>query len=426
MANPYRTVISVIAGVTLLQAAGGLLAVLLPLRMAAEGFPLLTIGAVATAHGLGMLIGGVVSPGLIAQIGHIRAFAACAATLSATALALASWVSPGPWILLRLLGGVCFAGLFTVAEAWIADRTPAALRGRVLGFYMVCSKAALAGSPLLLIVYDLGGLEIFLLASALLSLALLPVTTTRARSPAAPALSGLGPRKLYAIAPVGVVGCFAVGLVNAPVLALAPVYGAGLGLELARTALLVPALHLGSLIFQWPLGRLSDHRDRRVVIAVLTLLVAAISLALAFGSQLPPGLIPWLLFAWGGAGLSIYAICVAHAGDHAPPGQMVPLISSLLFAWAVGAVIGPMLATAVMSWRGVGGLFTYAGGVSLLFFGFIVWRMRSRRASAEEAQVHFVNLPATSPTVAEIGASGSLRQPRAADPEPDRSPQTGP
>ncbi|HEY5762848.1 MAG TPA: hypothetical protein VIS73_06545 [Rhodocyclaceae bacterium] len=88
MSSPYLTVTAVIAGVTVLQGANGLLLVLLPLRMTAKGFSVQTMGWVAAAHGAGFLIGCLATSRLIALIGHVRAFSALAATLSVVALAL--------------------------------------------------------------------------------------------------------------------------------------------------------------------------------------------------------------------------------------------------------------------------------------------------------------------------------------------------
>ena len=408
MSSPYLGVVAVVAGVTLFQGANGLLAVLLPLRMEAAGFSLLEIGRVGSAHGLGFLLGCLLVPRVISATGHIRSFASFAALLAVTLLSFPGWVDPWAWAALRFLGAACLAGLFTVAESWIADRTANAERGRVLGFYMVCHKAALAGTPLLLVGADLEGPAFFMFASALCSLALLPVASTRSGHPAPVKLETLGLRRLYAIAPVGLIGCFVTGLLNAPVIALAPVYGTGLGLSLTQTTLLLPALQFGSLLFQWPVGHLSDRGDRRRVIAGLEVAVLLLSLLLLFGTRLPPAALPWLFLAWGAAGLSVYAICIAHASDLARPEQLVPMVSSLLLAWSAGAVAGPLVAAAAMEAWGPGALFGYAAVVAAGFLVFVAWRMRRRQPEADAPHTTFVNLPATSAAVIELATPVAL------------------
>ena len=409
MTNPYFTVAAVIAGVTLLQAAGGLLLVLLPLRMTAEGFSVQSMGWVAAAHGAGFLAGCLITSRLVSTIGHVRAFAALAAALSAIALAFAAFSSPAAWIALRFAGGASFAGLYAVAEGWIAERTPRALRGRVLGFYTVCTRVALVAAPLSLTALALEGPGAFMLVSVLCSLALLPVTTTRSAHPATSGQRALPMGHLYRLAPVGLLGCFSVGLINAPLLSLVPVYGAGAGLAFDTIVVLFPVLQLGSLVLQWPLGRWSDRSDRRRVICALYVAVALLSLPIALLDTPPEWLLLPLLFLLGGAALSIYAICIAHAGDHASPDQMVSLMSGLLLAWGVGAAIGPAVAAAVMDTVGARGLFLYIGVIALAFALYVVHRMWVRSPAPVDGQVTFVDVPATSPAAAELGVTDALR-----------------
>lgn len=402
MHSPYLTVAAVIAGVTLLQAASGLLLVLLPLRMAAEGFPVQSIGWVAAAHGAGFLAGCLLTSRMVSAIGHVRAFAALAAALSAIALFFATFDSPAAWIALRFAGGVSFAGLYAVGESWIAECTPSALRGRVLGFYTVCTRVALVIAPLSLGWLALEGPWAFMLVSVLCSLALLPVTTTRSANPATTARRALSIGHLYRLTPVGLLGCFSVGLINAPLLSLIPVYGKTTGMDVDTIVVLFPVLQLGSLVLQWPLGRWSDRVDRRRIIFGQCVAVAILSLPLALLSAPPQWLLLPLLFLLGGAALSIYAICVAHAGDHASPDQMVSLLSGLLLAWGVGAAIGPALAAAVMERIGAEGLFLYIGVVALAFALYVVHRMWARVPTPIDAHVSFVDVPPTSSATAEL------------------------
>ena len=405
MYSAYFTVAAVIAGVTLLQAASGLLLVLLPLRMTAEGFSLQSMGWVAAAHGAGFLAGCLITSRLVSRIGHVRAFAALAAALSAIALAFATFGSPAAWIVLRFAGGVSFAGLYAIAESWIAERTPRALRGRVLGFYTVCTRVALVIAPLSLASLALEGPWAFMLVSVLCSLALLPVTTTRSANPATTVQRALNIGQLYRLTPVGLLGCFSVGLINAPLLSLIPVYGGGTGLGVDTIVVLFPVLQLGSLILQWPLGRWSDRSDRRRIICGLYVAVALLSIPLALLAAPPQWLLLPLLFLLGGSALSIYAICVAHAGDHASSDQMVSLLSGLLLAWGVGASIGPAVAAAVMDSVGAGGLFIYIGVVALAFALYVAQRIMVRSPVPLDDHVSFVDVPPTSPAAAELGVA---------------------
>lgn len=402
MPNPYLPVLAIVVGVAVLQLANGVFGTFLPLRMTLEGMPATIVGLVVTGYAAGFLVGCLIMPRVIAVVGHIRAFAGFAAATAVITLLFAIDTNPPLWIFLRVLTGFSAAGLMTVAESWLNERTPRGARGRVIGFYMVFTKLAFAGGQLMIALGDIAGLGYFMLASACYSLSLIPVTLSPATSPQMPQLVTLHMRELFRIAPAGVVGCFAAGLMNSAVINITPVYAAGLGLPTPTLAGLLVMMQIGSLVVQWPLGWLSDRIDRRAIIAGAAAGAALASIAIALQGD-SAGPILWLLFAlWGGCGLSFYAICVAHANDFARPEQMVPLSSSLLLAWSTGSVIGPTIATAVMDVIGAHGLFYYAAGIGGALALFVSWRMTRRSPVPVDLRDPFVNLPATSPAIADL------------------------
>jgi MFS family permease len=274
---------------------------------------------------------------------------------------------------------------------------------------------ALVIAPLSLGWLAIEGPWAFMLVSALCSLALLPVATTRSANPATTAQRGLNLGHLYRLTPVGLLVSFSVGLINAPLLSLVPVYGRATGLEVETIVVLFPVLQLGSLVLQWPLGRWSDHVDRRRIIFGLYIAVALLSLPVALIDAPPQWLLLPLLFLLGGAALSIYAICIAHAGDHAAPDQMVSLLSGLLLAWGAGAAIGPAAAAAVMDGVGGGGLFIYVAVVALASALYVGHRMWVRSPAPLDEHVSFVDVPPTSSAAAELGVDGRATGSRAGE-----------
>lgn len=414
MARPYLTVAAVIAVAALLEGANGLLSVLLPLRMSAAQFPLQMIGWVSAAYGAGLLLGWSLIGRLVVAVGPVRAFAVSAATLALVTLALAAFREPLAWLLLRLVGGACMAGLMTLAERWMANCTPPLLRSRVLGVYIVCAKVALVCAPLALVPIGLAGPWAFVLAGALslstlplCTLSLLPVTT-RSANPTTPGLGTLCVRALYRNTPEVLAGCLSAGMLTGALLSLVPIYGEGVGLDLGQIVLLFPALQLGSLMFQWPLGWWSDRGDRRLHIAGIGFAVGAVSLAIGLLGT-PGGIVLMsMLFLLGGLSLSLYAICLAHAGDHAKPDQMASRVSTLLLTWGVGATIGPALAAAVMDRFGVPGLFYYVAAVAFPFAEYVLWRIRWYARAPDEDHVHFVNLTTTSPAAVALVVAAAI------------------
>ncbi len=368
---------AITAAATVLQAANGLLQALLPLRMHEKGLSDLAISSVAASYGVGFAVGCIAAPFLIRHVGHIRAYASLAAIIAVITLLFSQSEAPATWIVLRGLSGLALAGMFTVADGWISGSVTSSHRGRVLSIYTICTKVALMLAPLAITAQTLNGPTLFMVASSLMMLSLIPTTATRSAEPRAPDRVHADIPALYAIAPSAVVGSLGVGLINGPVMAMAPVYGVQVGLSQEWAAALLFALQAGSLAFQWPLGWLSDKLDRRYVIVGLALgAVLSCALVLTLSAwQVPPVFMLLAFATWGGTALCIYSVCVAHACDLVPSEQVVPTVSGLLMVWAVGSATGPLPAGFLMARIGPHGLFLYSGVVAFIVAVFIIWRI---------------------------------------------------
>lgn len=391
---------AIIAGIFILQGGNGLLGTLLSLRLALEGVPSFLIGVVVAAYSGGFLVSCLFGHHLIRNVGHIRAFAVCAAVMCCVTLAFALRVDPYVWVGLRLLTGMAAAGMFMIGESWLNDRTPSSIRGRVFATYTTSNMLAQSSSQLLLFVADPAGLALFMVTAGLFAACLIPVALTSASAPALPSIEAFGLRQLFRVSPVAVVGCIAAGLVNASVGGLAPVFALGVGLPSAEVGLLTGALVLGGLLLQWPLGRLSDRYDRRLVLLCATAAAVAVGLALAASTHGPALGLVVLAMAFGGTAYSVYPISATHANDHAERKHTVAVSSGLLLSWAIGSIVGPLLATTTMGLVGPAGLFLYTASIGALLSLFIVWRMTRRAPVPAEQRGAFVAQSQTATPVA--------------------------
>jgi len=112
-------------GMGVLMLGAGLQGTLLGLRATLEGFPAPVTGVIMSCYYVGYLAGTTAAPRLLRQVGHVRVFAALAACASAAVLIQACFIHPVLWAGMRLLSGVCFAGIYVVAESWLRHRAAA-------------------------------------------------------------------------------------------------------------------------------------------------------------------------------------------------------------------------------------------------------------------------------------------------------------
>ena len=379
---------SLLASYGLLILGLGLFSTLLSLRTRLEGFPTAVTGLVMAAYFLGLLVGAREAVRVVARVGHIRAFAAFASVMSVTALAHVLLIHPAAWAVLRFLSGFCMAGMVMVTESWMNERASNASRGQVMSLYMITNYVASGAGQLLVPVGNPASFELFSLASIIFSLALVPVLLTRASAPLPNTGQRVQLRELYRTSPLGMVGASCSGLVNAALFSLAPVFARSIGLSLNETSVFMGTAVMSGFVLQYPIGRISDHIDRRWVLAGVSALAGIAALGIVFAADAMP--LPVLYataFVYGSLAFTIYAVSAAHCNDFAPPERLVQVSSGLLFAYGIGASSGPVIASAAMTAFGPRALFTYIaavlGGLAL----FSLWRMTRRSAPEERAPV---------------------------------------
>ena len=342
-----RNVFALILAVMILQIAGGLLSMLTPLGLEALGTGPQTIGVIAAFHAAGFMLGAWSSPRALAMFGNIRLFAAAAAMTSVGALSLSLWYEQGFWAVIRIIQGVSFAYMFTSVESWLGEAVPERSRGNVMGIYHTAAKLSLIIGPFFVAGLSPLDSRAYSWAALFLTLALVPVCLTRQEQPATPDRETMPLARLYGLAPAAVIGVALAGIINTGTTALLPIYFEDFSLVgggTAAVAIAGGAAWLGGLIVQWPAGHLSDQVERRMVIAAMCASSGLAALVIAvFGRSLGEIGVILVLTLWGAGSLSFYGLCVAHAIDRTPKGQIPQVMSGLLFVWAGGSILGPLM-----------------------------------------------------------------------------------
>ena len=402
MIRALAPVAALLLSVALLLAGNGLQNTLAPVRASLEGFSPLALGGLGAAYYIGFGLGCFFGPSLVRRAGHIRTFAAMVAIVSAAALIHPLFVDPAVWQGMRFVTGICFAVLFMVIESWLNEKATNETRGVVFSVYIVVNLGMVSLGQLLVTLDDPKAFSLFALASILVSVAAVPLAMTKSEQPTPPANVRVRLLKLYKLSPVGVVGVLAVGLTNGPFWSLGPVFAEKAGGSAQAAAIFMAIGALAGAIGQWPLGRTSDKMDRRrvIIVACFGAVLGGVGAAI-FGNTSETARLA-SIFIFGAFALPLYALSAAHMNDMVEQDGFVEAAGGLLLTFAIGAAIGPLLASAAMSAWGQSSLFLYTASIHVLLICFAVYRMTRRDTVAAEDRGEFADASVMAQTVATV------------------------
>ncbi len=340
-------------GMMLLMLGNGLQGTLLGVRGSLEQIDSAAMGYIMAGYFVGFLGGSKLTPVLLQRVGHVRVFAAFGSLISAAFILYAAIVNPYAWWLLRVLVGFCFSGVYVVAESWLNHSASNESRGKALSLYMIVQMSGMILGQLLLNAGDPAGYELFVLITVLVSLSIAPILLSTSNSaPREISARPMSLRELLNTSPLACFGMFLLGGIYAVLFAMSPVYATERGLSVAQTSLFITTIFAGALLFQIPVGWLSDKMDRRILIIGVTGMGATMAMiSMYMGDSFTVLIVS--AFILGGASNPLYALLVAYANDYLEHEQMAAAAGGLLFINGCGAMLGPVVVGYAMSKLGI-------------------------------------------------------------------------
>ena len=386
--NILQTTWPLFLGFAFLMLGNGLQGTLISWRANFEGFSSSTTGWIMTAYYLGFLAGSLMTSKLIKQVGHIRVFAALASLASTAVLVQILLIDPIAWVFIRLLTGFCFAGIYVVVESWLNARSDNDTRGRILSIYMIVNYAALAGGQLLIQVADPRTFTLFLLASILLSVALIPLLITRVTAPAVEESENMSVKELFKASSAGVVSLTLTSIMLGVVFGMGAVYASNSGMSVSQTAFFMSVFIAMGAISQWPVGWISDHFDRRLVIVVLSVL-SVVLISVLYNLNPQSNLFIWIFGLYGATALPIYSLSIAHSNDRLKPEQMTSASSTMVLFSGIGSAAGPITVGYLTHAFGNSMFLVYLCGIHALLGLVVLYYIFQRKAVPSEEQVDY-------------------------------------
>jgi MFS family permease len=345
---------------------------LLSLRMAESGYSAGTIGLNSAVSGLTSILCAPLVPLWARRFGtkHLLLAGLPTGALALAAFALTDNVLL--WLPLRFLFQVVLTMAFVLSEFWITAAAPDDRRGLVMGIYSTCLCAGFAAGPALLGLTGSAGITPFALGAALFLCASVPVAMAGHAAPTI-ASHGSSVTAFVTLAPIATLAALIFGAIEAGGMALMPVYGLANGHDYRQAALLVSFFSLGNVLFQIPLGLLSDRVDRRRMLLAVALIGCAGALAMP---RVAPDFarLSILLVFWGGCIGGCYPLGLAHLGSRFRGADLASANATFVMFYSIGMLAGPPYLGFAMDWRR-DGLPLAMALVFALYAVVVIWRL---------------------------------------------------
>ncbi|MGQ0701379.1 MAG: MFS transporter [Panacagrimonas sp.] len=410
---------SVFLAAAFLLAGQMLLSTNLSLRMSAEGLSAGSISLVMIHNSFGFMLGSYFGPRVIRRVGHIRAFSAFAALMCCATLIQASALNVPLWSALRATQGFCSALLMVTLESWINAHARPETRSRFMGLYMINYYVAGAMGQLLVGLNEPTDFRAFSLAAGLLVAAMIPLCLTSRPAPSVAHSERLGFRELFRASRISVIGAGMSGFALASFYQFSPIYVQHLGNSTQTVAVFMACAVLGSMLLQYPMGRLADRFDRRRVILGIALAIAVSSALVGIFGPLSMNLLFAGSMLFTATTACLYPACLTRLNDRTGGRQHVAANASLLLCHGIGQCVGPVTVAGVMSLVGPSGLYFTVMVAMLAYAAYAAWRIRAFDTRVVDQQPYVTVSAETTPTLAQL-------DPRAPEakipPQPDRPP----
>ncbi len=377
----------------------GFFSTLLALKMTLNHASPLIIGAMTGVYYAGLVLGSFRVERFITRVGHIRAYSAFSSMLAVICLLHGIFYNDWFWLSLRFIAGFASAGLFVVIESWLLCKSSQINRGQILSLYMITFYAAQSLGQFFLNLGDPQTMLLFAVTSMMCSLSIIPLSMSYVSSPQFDEPSTLSLRKLLDKSASGLLGCLSAGLIMGGIYGLMPTYLTDLFHDKAEVAKYMFAVIFGGMLLQYPVGKLSDLFERRLVLIVISIVTIVVAVYLMIDQSNP-----WLFFAlmmlFGGLTFTMYPISISHACDALDSRDIIAGTQSLLLAYSIGAMLGPFIASFYMHQLGTSGLFIYFSSVC----GFIIplFILRKAQKDSPPREEPFLSMPQTTPIISEI------------------------
>ena len=259
------------------------------------------------------------------------------------------------WFPLRFLLGIAVSLLWIAGEAWVNHSAEEHTRGRVVAIYCMALAGGFSLGPLILAATGSAGWTPFLVAAAIMLLAITPLFMTLKDGPKLEGHPSASLTKYLWLAPVTMWVYLVFSMTDTILLTFLPLYGIGSGLDEQMAIILITIMGIGGIALQLPIGWLADHMDRMLLmaLAIVVILVATTLFPLLIAHT------PWnaiFMFFFGGAFVALYTVPMVLLGQQFKNAELSAAAAVFNIMFCAGSIIGPPISGAAMELVGISGM----------------------------------------------------------------------
>lgn len=259
------------------------------------------------------------------------------------------WKSFWFWFILRLLIGIGDNMLHFGTQTWITSFSTVKNRGRNIALYGLFFSLGFAVGPMMTRLLEINEALPFIVSSCLSLVAWVSVFFLKNEYPDKDTSSTTSFfstfqrfGQVWKYAWIAFLPPFGYGFLEATLNGNFPVYGLRLGIDIHAVSIILPAFAIGSIVFQMPLGMLSDRYGRKKILSFVTILGSLIFIAAGLYEDSEIALFTCFFLAGMFVG-STYSLGISYMADLLPR-KLLPagnIMCSVFFSF--GSITGPFI-----------------------------------------------------------------------------------
>lgn len=277
------------------------------------------------------------------------------------------------WMVLRFLFGGGTGMVFRLLEYWINAASPASHRGRNVGIYAVAfSTGAMVGGMVTPMVGVTGWPPVWMMAALTLVAGVLLAAVRGAPPPITEKTSWADRRFWRGGALVALLGVLVLGMFEAVMYTLMPIYSIRQGLADQWAVWCAAAAIAGQIVMAAPIGILADRWGKLRVVMWSAALAMATPIVIPYAAQAPELLLV-VMMVWGGFGGSLYNVTLAMLADDFRGAELASANAAFGTLYAIGSLCGPPLHGLAMDAWDPQGLMVSSASMFALFLCVSFW-----------------------------------------------------